>query len=400
VITFILLGLALAIAKVPLLATDSKYAIDGQYIAVFHQNVTRDQRLNHMLEVFQTIKKDTTQRILAIWSIENFHAYSVRISDTTLHQIRKANDVLEFIEADQEVHVSACASQSGAVWGLDRIDQRGIDLSGTFQYTSTAGNGVNAYIVDTGIQINHADFGGRAVWGANYADTTNNDCNGHGTHVAGTVGGTSYGVAKKTTLIAVKVLDCSGSGTNTGVISGIDYVAAQYRSNKKASVANMSLGGGKSTALNNAVTAAVTAGVSFVVAAGNENQDACNTSPASTPTAITVGATTIDENGVNEVDARASFSNFGTCVHILAPGELIKSAWIGSTTATKTISGTSMASPHVCGAAALYLGDNPTASPATIKSYLVNQATNNVIDLGCGTTACTRTPNKLLYTTC
>jgi len=162
----------------------------------------------------------------------------------------------------------------------------------------------------------------------------------------------------------------------------------------------MSLGGGKSTALNNAVTAAITAGVTFALAAGNENQDACNTSPASTPTAITVGATTIADNGANDIDERSSFSNFGTCVHILAPGELIKSDWIGSNTATQTISGTSMASPHVCGAAALYLADHPTATPATIKSYLIAQATSGVIDMACGGSACTKTPNKLLYHAC
>jgi len=400
VVLLVVLGLALTFAKVPLLATNAKYAIEGQYIAVFHKNVTEDQRLSHLLELFQNIKKDTTQQILAVWNIESFHAYSARLSDAQIDRLRGHSDVLDFIEADQTVHVAACSSQSNAVWGLDRIDQRTPDLTGTFQYTSTQGTGVTAYIVDTGILTTHVDFGGRAVWGANFADSTNSDCNGHGTHVAGTVGGTTYGVAKKTTLVAVKVLDCAGSGTNTGVISGIDWVANQYKANKKPSVANMSLGGGKSTALNNAVTAAVSAGVTFVVAAGNENQDACNVSPASTPTAVTVGATTIDEDGVSEVDTRSSFSNFGTCVHILAPGELIKSAWIGGNTATKTISGTSMASPHVCGAAALYLGDAPNSTPSAVKSFLTGQATANVINLACTTTACRNTPNKLLYATC
>jgi subtilisin family serine protease len=397
-----LLGLAFnfAVGTVPLLATDSKYAIKGQYIAVFQQNVTNEQRLNHMLELFQNIKKDSTQQILAVWSIENFHAFSAKLSDSQLNEQRTHDSLLEFIEADQTVHASACASQSNAVWGLDRIDQRAINLDGTYRYSSTAGTGVDAYIVDTGILTTHTDFGGRAKWGANYADNTNSDCNGHGTHVAGTVGGTTYGVAKKVTLIAVKVLDCAGSGTNTGVISGINYVASQYKSTKRPSVANMSLGGGKSTALNNAVTAAITAGVTFALAAGNENQDACNTSPASTPTAITVGATTIADNGPNDVDERSSFSNFGTCVHILAPGELIKSDWIGSNTATQTISGTSMASPHVCGAAALYLADHPTASPATIKSYLIAQATSGVIDMACGGSVCNQTPNRLLYEAC
>jgi len=396
-----LLAIQLALATVPLYATNAKYAIAGTYIAQFNRNSTKESRLNHMLGVYQSIKGDINQQLLAIWDIEpDFHAYSVKLSDATLANLRNMDNDLEFIEADQQVFASACASQSNAVWGLDRIDQRTIDLTGQYHYTSTAGQGVNAYIVDTGILTTHTDFGGRARWGANYADSTNSDCNGHGTHVAGTVGGTAYGVAKKVTLIAVKVLDCAGSGTNTGVISGIDYVAAQYRSNKVPSVANMSLGGGKSTALNNAVAAAVSAGVSFAVAAGNENQDACNTSPASTPTAITVGATTIEANGNTEIDERSSFSNYGTCVHILAPGELIKSDWIGSNTATSTISGTSMASPHVCGVAALYVAANPTASPATVKSFLVNQATANAIDLACSVTACRNTPNKLLYHAC
>jgi len=317
-----------------------------------------------------------------------------------LRRERNHPDV-DFIEEDKIMKIAqACSSQNDADWGLDRISEDGIDLDGRFVYTSSAGEGIDAYIVDTGIYIKHNDFGGRAKWGANYADSTNDDCNGHGTHVAGTVGGTLYGVAKKVTLIAVKVLTCAGSGTNAGVISGVEYVAAQAKITKRPSVANMSLGGGKSTALNNAVAAAVTAGVSFAVAAGNDNSDACNYSPASTSTAISTGATTIDETGTVTEDVRASFSNFGSCVHVFAPGQLIKSAWIGSTTAVKTISGTSMASPHVCGAAALYLGTNKTATPAQVKSFLLANTNNDMIDMICSVTACTKSPNKLLYTPC
>jgi subtilisin family serine protease len=208
------------------------------------------------------------------------------------------------------------------------------------------------------------------------------DCNGHGTHVAGTVGGSTYGVAKGVTLIAVRVLDCSGSGTNSGVIAGIDWVASNR---VLPAVANMSLGGGASQAVDDAVARLTGAGVTLAVAAGNENQDACNTSPARAPSAITVGATTSS-------DARASFSNWGTCLDIFAPGNNITSSWYSSTTATNTISGTSMASPHVAGVAALYLQGNPSATPATVTSAITSTATTGVV-----TSAGTGSPNRLLY---
>jgi len=272
-------------------------------------------------------------------------------------------------------------------------------LNGQYKYDSE-GAGVQAFIVDTGVLTTHTEFAGRAVWGANYAgDGKNTDCNGHGTHVAGTVGGTLYGVAKKVSIIAVKVLGCTGSGTNSGVISGIQYTATNRKG--KPSVANMSLGGGFSQALNDAVKAAVNAGVVFAVAAGNENQDACNTSPASEASAITVGSTDVEDKGTStQIDIRSSFSNFGKCVKVLAPGSLIKSAWYTSNTATNTISGTSMASPHVAGVAALILGNNPTATAATIEKLLLAQASSDEIDLACTTTACRNTPNKLLYSAC
>lgn len=291
------------------------------------------------------------------------------------------NPNVEAIEVDGIVSIDA--TQSGATWGLDRIDQADLPLNGTYSYTST-GAGVRAYIVDTGIRGTHTEFAGRMEAGFTAITDRNgtNDCNGHGTHVAGTVGGTTYGVAKGVTLVPVRVLNCRGSGTNSGVIAGVDWVAAQsYR----PAVANMSLGGGASTALDNAVTAAVSAGVTFVVAAGNSNVDACTASPARAPTAITVGATT-------NTDARASYSNFGTCVDIFAPGSSITSAWHKSDTQTSTISGTSMASPHVAGVAALYLqGGN--ASPATVTNALTNGATTGKItSLGTGS------PNRLLFT--
>lgn len=291
------------------------------------------------------------------------------------------NPNVEAIEVDGIVSIEA--TQTGATWGLDRIDQRDLPLSGSYTYTRT-GSGVRAYIVDTGIRETHVEFTGRMAAGFTAISDRNgtNDCNGHGTHVAGTVGGTTYGVAKGVTLVPVRVLNCRGSGTNSGVIAGVDWVAAQ---SFRPAVANMSLGGGASTALDNAVTSAVNAGITFVVAAGNSNVDACTASPARAPSAITVGATT-------STDARASYSNFGTCVDIFAPGSSITSAWYKSNTQTNTISGTSMASPHVAGVAALYLqGGN--ASPATVTSALINGATTGKV-----TSPGSGSPNLLLFT--
>lgn len=289
---------------------------------------------------------------------------------------------VRFVEEDQVY--TANTTQTGATWGLDRIDQRNRPLNGTYIYNYT-GSGVRAYIIDTGIRTTHTQFGGRATVGADFVGDGRNgqDCNGHGTHVAGTVGGSTYGVAKSVSLRAVRVLNCQGSGTTSGVIAGVNWVAANR---VLPAVANMSLGGGASSALDTAVNNAINAGVTFAVAAGNENQNACNVSPARTAAAITVGATT-------STDARASYSNFGTCVDIFAPGSSITSAWSTSNTATNTISGTSMASPHVAGAAALYLQANPGASNATVRNALVNNATTNVI-----TGAGTGSPNRLLYT--
>jgi subtilisin family serine protease len=288
---------------------------------------------------------------------------------------------VQFVEEDQVY--TADATQSGATWGLDRIDQRNRPLSGTYTYNWT-GSGVRAYVIDTGIRTTHTQFGGRAAVSADFVGDGRNgqDCNGHGTHVAGTIGGSTYGVAKSVSLRAVRVLNCQGSGTTSGVISGVNWVASNR---VLPAVANMSLGGGASSALDTAVNNAINAGVTFAVAAGNENQNACNVSPARTAAAITVGATTSS-------DARASYSNFGTCVDLFAPGSSITSAWASSDTATNTISGTSMATPHVAGVAALYLQGHTTASNATVRNAIVNGATTNVLT-GVGTGS----PNRLLY---
>lgn len=277
-------------------------------------------------------------------------------------------------------------TQSPATWGIDRIDQRALPLSNSFSYTNT-GAGVNAYIVDTGIRITHTQFGGRASIGTDtVGDGQNgNDCNGHGTHVAGTVGGSTYGVAKGVNLIAVRVLNCSGSGTTSGVIAGVDWVTSHHQAGQPA-VANMSLGGGASTSLDNSVKNAITDGVTFAVSAGNNGIDACRQSPARVATALTVGAT-------DNTDTRPSWSNFGSCLDLFAPGVSITSSVNTSDTATAVYSGTSMASPHVAGVAALYLQSNPGASPATVSSALTSNATTNVVkNLG------KRSPNRLLFT--
>lgn len=284
---------------------------------------------------------------------------------------------VEFVERD--LPVSALATQSGAPWGLDRIDQR-TGTDGAFTYSTTA-SGVTAYVIDTGIRTGHADFGGRATNGFDAFGGDGEDCNGHGTHVAGTVGGATYGVAKGVRLVGVRVLDCEGSGFNSGVIAGVDWVTANASG---PSVANMSLGGGASSALDAAVRNSIASGVTYAVAAGNEDQDACNVSPSRTAEALTVGAT-------DTSDRRASFSNYGACVDLFAPGVGIRSAWYTGNTATASISGTSMASPHVAGAAALFLASSPGASPAQVSAAVLEAVSDGVV------TGARSANNDLLY---
>jgi subtilisin family serine protease len=277
--------------------------------------------------------------------------------------------------------VTADATQTNPPWGLDRIDQRSRPLNATYIFNRT-GAGVFAYIIDTGIRTAHTQFGGRATNVFDAFGGNGQDCNGHGTHVAGTVGGSTFGVAKSVNLRGVRVLNCSGSGSNSGVIAGVDFVRLNRQN---PAVANMSLGGGASSALDTAVNNLANSGVAIAVAAGNSNTNACNSSPARAANAITVGSTTT-------TDARSSFSNFGTCLDIFAPGSGILSAYSTSNTATATLSGTSMASPHVAGVAALYKQANPSASAATVRNAIVNGSTTNVV-----TNAGTGSPNRLLY---
>jgi len=299
-----------------------------------------------------------------------------------------ADPRVDYVEEDG--HMGLVATEIAPLpWGLDRIDQHLLPLSTNYSYTST-GLGVTAYIIDTGIRFSHSEFAGRAVTGFDAVDGGSaDDCNGHGTHVSGTVGGTTYGVAKQVTLVAVRVLDCNGSGSTSGVIAGVDWVAGDHAPGTPA-VANMSLGGGASRALDTAVSNSIADGVSYAIAAGNGNvfgfaKNACRTSPARVPEAMTVSATDI-------TDTKPIWANYGDCVDWFAPGVGIKSAWNTSDTASNTISGTSMATPHTTGVAALYLQSHPSATPAEVRDALFAATTKGVV------TKSRTTNNNLLFT--
>jgi subtilisin family serine protease len=313
--------------------------------------------------------------------------YAARLNVVQLGSLR-ADSSVAMVVADGIASIDD--TQAGATWGLDRIDQHKLPLSGTFTYGNT-GAGVTAYVIDTGIRITHSEFGGRARSGWDFADgdADASDCNGHGTHVAGTIGGTTYGVAKDVELVAVRVLDCGGFGLWSSIVAGIDYVTAQHQAGDPA-VANMSLGGGANLAIDLAVKNSIADGVSYAVAAGNSNLQACLFSPARVPEAMTVGASTA-------TDAKASFSNWGSCMDWFAPGQAITSAWGSSDTATNTISGTSMASPHTAGVAALYLQSHPAASPAAVQKALASGATTRRIT-GIDRRFYPGTANLLLFT--
>ncbi|MDG4861893.1 S8 family peptidase [Streptomyces sp. T-3] len=310
------------------------------------------------------------------------NGYAVSLSETEAKRLA-ADPAVATVEQNRTVR--ADATQTNAPWGLDRIDQANLPLNGTYTYPDSAGTGVTAYVIDTGVRISHSEITGRAVNGydAVDGDNTAQDGNGHGTHVATTIAGKTYGVAKKAKVVAVRVLDNNGSGTTAGVVAGIDWVTSNHAAGAPA-VANMSLGGGASATLDNAVKRSIADGVTYAVAAGNSNANASGYSPARVGEAITVGAT-------SNTDARASFSNYGSVLDIFAPGVNIKAGWHTSNTATNTISGTSMATPHVAGAAAVYLAGHTSATPAQVATALVNGSTpGKVTSPGSGS------PNRLL----
>ncbi|WP_329103057.1 S8 family peptidase [Micromonospora sp. NBC_01699] len=294
------------------------------------------------------------------------NGFATRMSAESARRLAAHPDVA-WVEQDQRVTTTATQLNPPS-WGLDRIDQHPLPLNQSYTYPNTAPN-VRAYVIDTGIRFTHTDFNGQATSGYDAVDGgTADDCNGHGTHVAGTLGGQLHGVAKDVHLVAVRVLDCNGSGTYAGVVAGVNWVTANA---VKPAVANMSLGGPVSTAVDSAVSNSINSGVSYSVAAGNNTGNVCNNSPARVPAAITVGASTI-------TDAKATYSNPGPCLDLYAPGTNITSTWHTSNTATNTISGTSMATPHVAGAAALVLSVNPLWTPAQVRNYLVANATTGV----------------------
>jgi subtilisin family serine protease len=345
--------------------------IDGDYIVVFTEAVA-----NPLAKADEKIAKHGARAKFKYAHV--LKGFAATLTAGAVAALQADPDVA-YVEQDQVMHAST--TQTGATWGIDRIDQRNLPLGGSYTYTST-GTGVRAYIIDTGIQTGHPEFGTRAlaVYDAIADGQNGQDCNGHGTHVAGTVGSTTYGVAKNVMLRAVRVLDCTGSGSNSGVIAGMDWVATNHIS---PAVANMSLGGGYSASTNSSATNLSASGVFLAVAAGNSSADACNFSPSSAPGTVTVAASTSS-------DARATYSNYGGCVDLYAPGSSITSTWINS--GTNTISGTSMATPHVTGVAALYKATYGDAAWSTIRDWLSANGTANVIS---GNVS--GTPNTLLY---
>ncbi|MFJ3785485.1 S8 family peptidase [Streptomyces sp. NPDC090093] len=364
-------------AEGTVLAAGSADAVPGSYIVTLKQGAgfkAGSDKGRKLISAYGGTVRKTFGSAL--------NGYTATLDATAARRLA-ADPSVASVEQNQVVRSDA--TQNNAPWGLDRIDQANLPLSGTYTYPDSAGAGVTAYVIDTGVRISHSELAGRAVNGydAVQNDTVAQDGNGHGTHVATTVAGTTYGVAKKAKVVAVRVLDNNGSGTTAGVIAGIDWVTSHHTAGVPA-VANLSLGGGASTTLDNAVRRSIADGITYAVAAGNSGANASSSSPAHVTEALTVGAT-----GNN--DAKSSWSNYGSVLDLFAPGVSITAGWHTGDSATNTISGTSMAAPHVAGAAAIYLAGHPSATPAQVATALVNGATpNKVTSPGSGS------PNRLL----
>lgn len=356
--------------------------IPGRYIVVYRNKGAEVARAGDEVDVDDEADKVVRKykaRVRESWR----HAVKGLVVEMTPEEaeLLSADPGVALVEEDGIMSVNA--TQTGATWGLDRIDQASLPLNSRYTYNAE-GAGVTAYIIDTGIRASHAEFGGRASVGVDFTAGTQTgvDCHGHGTHVAGTIGGAGYGVAKRASLVAVRVFGCDGTGAISGVIAGVDWVTANR---KLPAVANMSLGGAASAALDAAVTNSIASGVTYVVSAGNANANACNYSPSRVSGAVTVGATT-------STDVRASYSNWGSCLDLFAPGSSVVSAGIGSDTATATLSGTSMAAPHVSGVAALYLSAEPALTPQQVATRLANDSTLNKVG-----SRGSNSPNRLLF---